>query len=172
MNFMANGKKSGFTIPELLIVAAILGSLATISLVTYGGSQRRSRDTQRINDLSQYRASLESVASRNNGLYPRRSETSGVETGVLCVDLGYNVTDCPSDPRAGTSACNNNNCGYFYQSSNSCGTSPGDLCATRYVLWAALEQPEGDAEYWFTCSTGRSGSVAAGSIPPSDGVCP
>jgi len=168
---MTNRKKSGFTIPELLIVAAILGSLATITLVTYGGSQRRSRDTQRINDLSQYRVSLESFASRNDGLYPRRSEISGVETGILCVDLGYNTADCPSDPRAGTSACNDNDCGYFYQSNNSCGNS-GDACATRYVLWAALEQPEGDAEYWFTCSTGRSGSIGSGSIPSSDGICP
>lgn len=162
--------EAGLTLLELLLVMAILSVFVTISLITYPASQRRSRDTQRKSDLNQYKTALEVYANKNNGLYPRRSAGNGQPAHtILCDDLGFSSGECPKDPKDGTSACSTNPCSYRYQT-ESCG-SPGDPCATQYVLWAALEQPATD-DYWVVCSNGKAGEAGTSDIPPSGGNCP
>jgi prepilin-type N-terminal cleavage/methylation domain-containing protein len=60
----------GFTLPELLIVMAVVGVMGVIFVINYPASQQRARDAVRRNDIKQYQAALEIFASRNNQLYP------------------------------------------------------------------------------------------------------
>ncbi|MEO7904514.1 MAG: prepilin-type N-terminal cleavage/methylation domain-containing protein [Candidatus Saccharimonadales bacterium] len=45
-------KKDGFTIVELLIVIVVIGILATITIVSYNGVQKRANDTKRVSDIN------------------------------------------------------------------------------------------------------------------------
>lgn len=100
----------GFTLIELLVVISIIGVLAALTLVSYSGAQKQTRDTQRKSDLGQYRTALEAYAAANNGSYP---------TGDLCTGLSGFISECLSDPKGGS---------YHYQTDGS-----------KYVLWATLE---------------------------------
>ncbi|MNX33931.1 putative major pilin subunit [compost metagenome] len=44
-------KKLGFTIVELIVTVAVIGILASITIVAYNGAQAQARDADRINDL-------------------------------------------------------------------------------------------------------------------------
>ena len=60
----------GFTLIEILVVISIIGVLASLALVSFAGTQKQARDTQRKNDLKQYQTSLENFANNNSSLYP------------------------------------------------------------------------------------------------------
>lgn len=163
----------GFSLLELIMVMGMLSVIIGFVLVSFPASQKRARDTQRKSDIKQYQAALEVYANRNDGLYPRRNAASGQRADtVLCGDLGLSSGECSSDPKDGTNQCNGVQCRYLYQSNNP-GCGVGQPCATRYVVWGALEQPDdaGNAQYFVTCSNGISGEITSG-IPPSSGNCP
>ena len=61
--------KSGFTIVELLIVIAIIGILAAVTLVTYSGTQVRARDARRTHDMVAIMEALE-LYRFDHGTYP------------------------------------------------------------------------------------------------------
>jgi type II secretory pathway pseudopilin PulG len=168
----------GFTMIELIMIMSIIGVMAGIILVQYPASIRRTRDTQRRSDLSQYKIALEKYANVNNGLYPGRNGGVGLwvahgPTGAgpgavyLCEDdLG--LTICPADPRDDQAVCENDLvCKYWYQGNN-CNT--GSACATHYVLRARLENEAG----WFVaCQNGNSGIVSETTdFDALDGACP
>lgn len=44
-------KKLGFTIVELIVTVAVIGILASITIVAYNGAQAQARDADRISDL-------------------------------------------------------------------------------------------------------------------------
>ena len=44
---------AGFTLIELLVVIVVIGILATVSVTTFSGYQKKSRDTKRISELKQ-----------------------------------------------------------------------------------------------------------------------
>ena len=52
-------KKKAFTLIELLIVIAIIGLLATISIVVLNGAREKSRDAKRVSDIQVIRTALE-----------------------------------------------------------------------------------------------------------------
>lgn len=159
---MKRFRQLGFTMIELLIVISIIGILASLALVTFSGSQKQARDTNRRSDIKQYQNALEQFANQNNGLYPSRTDASGAAaSSALCSDLS--LTTCPEDPRNSEDA----NFTYRYQSDGS-GTPTVD--ATQYILWARLENPS-TTTYFVACSTGAVGEITAG-IPPSGGACP
>jgi prepilin-type N-terminal cleavage/methylation domain-containing protein len=69
MKLSSANKKSGFTFSELLIVVAIIGIMATVSLVVLRDQSARGRDTRRKADLEQIRTALEFHRERF-GQYP------------------------------------------------------------------------------------------------------
>lgn len=152
-----NKQAKGFTLVELLVVISVVGILASVVLVTFTGSQKQARDTQRKSDLKQYQTALENFANRNNGLYPSR--TSSVDPNTLCTVAILNITGCPSDPKAPTQI-------YRYLSD---GTGSPNNNATVYSLWASLENVT-SSTYWILCSNGKAGSGAT--APTSGNLCP
>lgn len=148
---------------ELLIVIAIIGILASLALVSFSGTQKQARDTQRKSDLKQYQNALEQFANQNNGLYPSRTDASGAEaSGSLC-SSDLNLSVCPEDPRKNDDATFT----YRYQSD---GSGSGTIDATQYVLWGKLENPT-TTTYFVSCSSGAVGQTTSG-IPTTGGACP
>lgn len=149
-----------FTLIELLVVISIIGVLAGLALVSFSGSQKQARDTQRKNDLKQYQTVLENFANNNNSLFPSRTGDSIQAATTLCTDLG--LTQCPLDSKDGTVYR------YFYQSD---GSDAGAADATTYVLYATIESL--DNTYWVVCSDGRSGKLDTSyTFSGTDGACP
>ena len=61
--------KKGFTLIELLVVVAIIGLLATLSVVAFNMARSKTRDTRRISDVKQIQTALAMYYADNNG-YP------------------------------------------------------------------------------------------------------
>lgn len=158
---MRNSKLKGFTLIELLVVISLIGILAALALVSYTGSQKQARDTQRKSDLKQYQNALEIFANKNNGLYPSRTASAGVAASTtLCTDLS--ISTCPEDSRNAEDSTFT----YRYQSD---GSGSGTVDATKYVLWGKLENT---SNYWVICTDGRVGAKSQSGFSVSGGVCP
>lgn len=67
--------KFGFTFIEILVVATIIGVLATIGAVSYQSANIKSRDGKRQADLEQIRAALEMYRA-DNSTYPATGSLS------------------------------------------------------------------------------------------------
>lgn len=166
MMFKIKSKKvrySAFTLIELLVVISVIGILAGLVMPSFTSSQKQAKDTERKSDLRQYSSSIESFASKNGGLFPARTSSSGVNASTtLCSDLG--LTSCPEDPK------NSSDSTFVYKYQSDGAVSDGSASATKYVLWAKLENV---SSYWVVCSNGKSGSLPkSGWVNPSGGSCP
>ena len=164
----------GFTLIEMMIVMAIISSLAALFITSFPASQRRARDARRRSDLKQYDALLRNYAIGNKGYYPGANE-SGIEmmctdcTGkTLCSILGLGSTNCLIDQYDGKDKCfDNQTCIYLYQGSN---CNDGTACANSFVLRAHLE---GEAGWLVYCSNGSTGIVEEDtSWIDLEGFCP
>ncbi len=124
--------RRGFTLVEILIVIAIIATLASVALVGLGPVQRNGRDTRRISDLRQVQNGLQLYFAKCN-TYPGPAEPGATCTGsVVQSDEGWSdmavaltgsalgIAKVPNDPKQGQS--------YVYATS-------GD----NYVLAATLE---------------------------------
>lgn len=156
--------KRGFTLIELLVVVSIIGILAALATVSFTSTQKQARDTQRKSDLKQYQNSIEAFANKNNGLYPAYYTGAATMTG-LCSALTGSTTSCPNDPKYVATDVNSPR--YKYQSDGN--TTDFTAKATRYVLWAKLENISNT--YWVVCSTGQSGKITSSTVF-STGGCP
>lgn len=77
---------AGFTLIEIMVVMAIIGILAVISVGSYRSTQVKARDAQRKSDLKQIKNSLE-VYFNDKGEYPSSSaehELNGCATKTTC----------------------------------------------------------------------------------------
>ncbi len=136
-------RQRGFTLIELLVVISIIGVLAALTLVSFSGAQKQTRDTERRSDLNQYRNALENYAASNDGAYPTLSAGDVTDTACNGNDgaLDPFLSSCPADP--------NNADGYLEYQIWSNGSD--------YTLWADLES----GGYWVVCSNGKSGGAEA-----------
>ena len=70
MNILSvQGAKRGFTIVELLIVIAVIGILAAISIISYTGVQQRARDTAVLSDADAVSSEITRYSVKNNGSF-------------------------------------------------------------------------------------------------------
>lgn len=144
--------KKGFTLVELLVVVAILGTMSTLVVVAFRGSQSAARDTKRQSDLKQYQNAIEIYANRSNSLYP--SHTSATSLDSMCGASELNINGCADDPVP----ANNYN---YISSAN----------RLNYVIWSIMEKKTlgGTNEYFILCSTGK---VGRSQTAPTSATCP
>lgn len=95
-------KHRGFTILELLIVVAIIGILAAVTMVLLNSTRAHGRDSRRLEDLRSIENGLHLYAAGHNGLYPEASpaETIDGQTDTLSTKLiaDEDMDAVPTDP--------------------------------------------------------------------------
>lgn len=105
-------KNLGFTLIELLVAMTIVAVLLGISLVSYQGARKSSRDGKRKADLEQIRSALE-MCRTDAGSYP-----DTIYDDISCgVPVKIYLSGTPKDPSTLTS--------YYYLA----GTNSYTLCA-------------------------------------------
>lgn len=85
-------KYQGFSLVELLVVMAIIGLLASISLVALGQARGKARDAVRKSDGVTFRKALDLYASDNAGSYPH-GNSGGTGSGCHSVGNPNSETD-------------------------------------------------------------------------------
>ncbi|MDD4135809.1 MAG: type II secretion system protein [Candidatus Shapirobacteria bacterium] len=89
-----NNKKEGFSLFELLIVISIIGILTAVVSVAYSGSQKKTRDTRRVEDMKLIQTAAEQYYSQTSYTYPTSATgpwVSGTGDTILAVT--------PSEPK-------------------------------------------------------------------------
>jgi len=120
----ARKMSKGFTLVELLVVMAILGILAALTLTSFSSARRAARDTQRKSDLEQIRSALEMYRS-DVGAYP------GTISGGIIGPGGQTYLEAMSDPDTDKI--------YYYLSADPFTTY--NLCATLENVSAGTPCP-------------------------------
>lgn len=82
--------KLGFTLFELLVSLSIIAVLTAVAVVSFGGLNKKTRDTRRVSDLEKIRVALES-AKQVGSSYPAAVGYTANLTGFL--------DKWPSDPK-------------------------------------------------------------------------
>ncbi|HMA77952.1 MAG TPA: prepilin-type N-terminal cleavage/methylation domain-containing protein [Candidatus Paceibacterota bacterium] len=98
---MRHQYQTGFTLLEMLVVAAILFIFGAIALQSFSGSTAKARDTQRVSDLEQIRIALR-LHAEQNGFYPAAqggAEALGDGAGLTETALVPFLPNMPRDPR-------------------------------------------------------------------------
>ncbi len=69
MNITKQRKNGGFTLFELLVTISIIAVLTAVAVVSYGGLNKKTRDSRRTADLEKIRVALEAARQIGN-TYP------------------------------------------------------------------------------------------------------
>jgi prepilin-type N-terminal cleavage/methylation domain-containing protein len=67
-----------FTLFELLVSISIIGILIAVASMSYGGAQKKARDTRRIEDLNTIQKAMEMYYSQSGGSYPGAGVSSAL----------------------------------------------------------------------------------------------
>lgn len=132
----------GFTLVELLVVMAIMGILAVITLANFSTSQAKGRDAQRKSDLKQVSIALEAYYA-DHGAYP--VGTAGKI--MACDDSGGDCTTA-SYP----TAC------------NWTGTASRQFCDQSNTVYMKElpNDPTSSRQYYYVSEDGKSYGLYAG----------
>jgi prepilin-type N-terminal cleavage/methylation domain-containing protein len=132
-------RQSGFTIVELLIVIVIIGILATLVIVTFTGTQKKARDSQRQTDINAVASHLEAYYA-DKGYYPTFTDLSDTATsGFVRTELKGLDTEALVGPKGGalkTGAASGDQYGYNV----TCTDSADRTTCTGFELQAILEK--------------------------------
>ncbi|MFA5934472.1 MAG: type II secretion system protein [Candidatus Paceibacterota bacterium] len=112
-------KNSGFTLVEIVVVIGIMALLSTIIFTSFDGAKAKSRDQQRIADISTIQLALEIFFNKNKE-YPK-------ELSTLQEDGTFNIPTAPN---------NSDGYGYYYFPIERIQGS--DRCVS-YHLWTKFE---------------------------------
>lgn len=132
--------KKGFTIIELLIVIAIIGLLATISIVALNGARQKGRDAKRVGDIRQLQTALELYFNDQNS-YP-------VVTGTLVLGSANAAKLCNTGFVSAATACTRTYMGIVPSNPTPGGdnytyASTGASTTTLYTIGFSLEDSTG-----------------------------
>jgi prepilin-type N-terminal cleavage/methylation domain-containing protein len=94
-------EQKGFTLIELLVVVAIISLLSSLALIGYLEARQKSRDAERLSDMTQMVNAMELYFSYNKG-YP--AANTGVPTGT---DVSQYIKTIPSAPMPPDGDCPN-----------------------------------------------------------------
>jgi len=114
-------KKNGFTLFELLVSISIIAVLTAVAVVSFGGVNKRARDSKRISDLEKIRLALE-AAKQVGGTYPVSLQS------LTTPNTGF-LQQIPKDPKTGVIYVYTRTSNYVYQ----IGASMEDLGSTNSV---------------------------------------
>lgn len=112
-------QRAGFTIIELLVVIIVIAILATVTIVSYSGIQKRAQDAVTATNESQAKKALE-VYNVENGQYPSSQSGFDALIGQKSGDKPY-ITYTTSPPYK------------TYALSTSVGGSVALACATNFI---------------------------------------
>ena len=123
----------GFTLIEVMIVVAILGILASIALPAYSDYTRRSRASEAVSTLANWRMQMEQFYQDNNNYGTGacgRANPTGKHYSYACAltntDQGYTLT---------ASALLNNEGEYTLNEANQQGTTKFKGTAVSKTCW-------------------------------------
>lgn len=96
-------QKKGFTLAEMLIVAAIIGILAAIIIPEFRDHAQQAREAAAKDNLRILRNAIELYASQHNGVAPgyNNNDPQGVTTGAIFVAhlvMGEYIPEMPENP--------------------------------------------------------------------------
>ena len=93
----------GFSMVELLVVVAIIGTLASLVISSYGGILRKAKETKCISNLRQVGSGLMLYVSENDGTFPRATIKKNTPDNPLNADLMWSKLLGPYLPLQTTS---------------------------------------------------------------------
>ncbi|MEI7452084.1 MAG: prepilin-type N-terminal cleavage/methylation domain-containing protein [Candidatus Falkowbacteria bacterium] len=92
-------KKKAFTLIELLIVIAIIGLLATLSVIALNNARAKSRDAKRVADVKQMQTALE-LFFNDAQRYPTTNEIATSPTIAYGSNVYMSIIPTPPTPPA------------------------------------------------------------------------
>ncbi len=118
--FRRSSNSKGFTLIELLVVVSIIGLLASIVVVSLGGSRTKGRDAKRLADLTQLQTAMElcyndlDCASPNANDYPADVPNAMLTCAALLAETNFSryLTAMPLDPLGSPYTCLSNSQSY------------------------------------------------------------
>ena len=85
-------QQSGFTLIELIVVVAIIATIASVVIASVGTAKAKARDTQRRTNLSQIQVALELYRNEHGSFQVVGSGSGGGGMGYLAYEGGGGYT--------------------------------------------------------------------------------
>jgi general secretion pathway protein G len=100
-------KKNGFTLIELIVVVTIIAVLTVVGVISYGGTNKKARDSRRMADLEKIAMALEVYRQDVGSSYPPTADYST----FLVTEY---IQALPKDPKTGLDYTYNRSAPYTY----------------------------------------------------------
>ncbi len=155
-------KTGGFTLVELLVVVAIIGLLATLSVLALGSARVRARDAKRLADIKTVQTALE-LYNNDQGGYPSApaaglliGDPAGAPSARVLTSAGWEAAPTGSTtylPTAPDDPLGSQNYVYNGRVSSAPGAAvcSAGQCAS-YVIQFTLEGPTAGLAAGATCA--------------------